>query len=169
MQETEIWNRVTNHLMETENAKQQEQFLAWLNESEENKVFFEHVKNIWDRKPVVSSSEQTVSQTFWGRFTKQKIKNFIFNQTIGNLVGFILGMWITAAFSHETLERKSVRNLFGLAGRRKVEVNTIPEWLQNTLAILVGFITLELINHFFQTKKYLVIWNFFKGKTELKK
>jgi hypothetical protein len=57
-----------------------------------------------------------------------------------------------------------LKNLFGLGGRKKVVVNEIPEWLQNGIAILVGFIVLELINHFFQSKKYLVIWEFIRRK-----
>ena len=92
----------------------------------------------------------------------KKIKEFILKQALGNLIGFIVGMWVTALFSHRVLERKGFHNLFGLAGRRKVVVNEIPEWLQNGIAIIVGFIVLELINHFFQTKQHIAAWRCFK-------
>jgi hypothetical protein len=72
------------------------------------------------------------------------------------------GMWVTAMFSHYVLEKRGINNLFGLAGRKKVAVDEIPEWLQSGIAILVGFITLELINHFFQAKKYLIVWGYIK-------
>ena len=55
-------------------------------------------------------------------------------------------------FTHSMLEKRGIKNLCGLAGRKKISVNEIPEWLQNGIAILVGFITLELINHFFKPK-----------------
>ena len=67
-------------------------------------------------------------------------------------------------FSHYILERRGLQNLFGLAGRKKVAVHLIPEWIQGVIAILIGFIALELINHFFQTKKHLIAWNYIKKK-----
>ena len=90
------------------------------------------------------------------------MKDFILKQALGNLVGFIVGMWVTASFSHYVLEKRGIHNLFGLTGRKKVAVNEIPEWLQSGIAILVGFIALELINHFFQTKKHLILWDYIK-------
>lgn len=45
----------------------------------------------------------------------------------------------------------------GLTGRKKVVVNDAPEWLQGLLSIIIGFIALELVNYFFQTKKHLVV------------
>ena len=67
-------------------------------------------------------------------------------------------------FSHYILERRGLQNLFGFAGRKKVTVHLIPEWMQGVISILVGFIALELINHFFQTKKHFVVWEFLKKK-----
>jgi hypothetical protein len=71
-------------------------------------------------------------------------------------------MWVTALFSHYVLEKRGIKNLFGLVRRNKVVVNEIPHWLQSGIAILVGFIALELINHFFQTKKHLLVWGYIK-------
>ena len=71
-------------------------------------------------------------------------------------------MWVTSMFSQYVLERRGLQNLFGLAGRKKVAVHLIPEWMQTGIAILVGFIALEFINHFFQTKKHIVVYEYFK-------
>lgn len=163
MQEQKIWEMLLNNLGGKDSDDEKEVFLKWLNQNEENKVLFYKVKILWDDENSFNEPfMQNTSLTFLGRFTKQKIKDFIFKQAIGNLIGFVIGMWVTTSFSHYALEKRGVKNFFGLAGRKKIVVNEIPEWLQSGIAILVGFIVLELINHFFQTKKYLLIWDYFK-------
>jgi hypothetical protein len=175
MQKQKTWKMLVKHLSGEESDAEKELFLKWLDLNEKNKILFYNVKKMWDDEYNLNeSSNQNITPTFFGRFTKQKIKNFILNQAVGNLIGFMIGMWVTASFSHYVLEKRGIKNLFGLAGRKKITVNEIPEWLQNGIAILVGFIALELINHFFQTKKYLIIWGFIKNsylkiKVETKK
>ncbi len=95
-------------------------------------------------------------------FTTKKAADFLVNEVLGRFVGFIVGMSTTSWFSHYVQERKSIKNLFGLMPRKKVLVNTTPEWLQWTLSALVGFIMLELINYFFRNKMYLPVWEFMK-------
>jgi hypothetical protein len=51
-----------------------------------------------------------------------------------------------------------------LAGRKKVVVNDMPEWFQYGVSVLLGFFVLEVINHFFESKKHILIWNFIKDK-----
>ena len=90
--------------------------------------------------------------------------NVVIQKTLGNLVGFAIGFFVTNSFTHYVTERRSVKNLFGLAGRKKVVVNEIPEWIQYGLSILLGFIVLELINHFFDSKKHILILDYIKKK-----
>ncbi len=78
-------------------------------------------------------------------------------------------MWVTTLFSHHVLEPRKLSNLFGLQGRKEVEVNDMPEWFQKGLAILVGFIALELINHFFQTKQHKKLYEFLRNRSANKK
>ncbi len=163
MQEQKTWKMLLKHLGGEDSNEEKEIFSKWLNKNEKNKVLFYKVKVLWDDENSIDESfKQNTSLTFLGRFTKQKIKVFILNQAIGNLIGFIIGMWVTAMFSHYVLEKRGLKNLFGLTGRKKIAVNEIPEWLQSGIAILVGFIALELINHFFQTKKHLIVWGYIK-------
>lgn len=170
MQNSKNWNRISKHLSEEETLKEKENFFLWLNEKEENKQLFEKLKSVWDglrRSPsdkegIVDKEVETKQMRFRERFTKQKMKELIIKQSLGNFVGFVVGMWVTSTFSNYVLERRGLHNLFGLAGRKKVEVNIIPEWMQTGIAILVGFITLELINHFFQTKKHIAVYEYFK-------
>ncbi len=164
MQEQKIWNMLIKYLGEADSNAEKEIFSKWLEQSENNKTLFYKVKALWnDENNSNASLKPTAIPTFFGRFTKEKIKDFIFKQAIGHLIGFMVGMWVTAMFSHHVLERRGLKNLFGLTGRKKVTVNEIPEWLQSGIAILVGFIALELINHFFQTKKHLIVWEYIKG------
>jgi hypothetical protein len=166
MKEEKTWNMLLKHLGEEDSNEEKEIFSKWLNKNEKNKALFCKVKILWDNENNVDESFKGVaSPTFLGRFTKQKIKDFILKQAIGNLIGFIIGMWVTAMFSHYVLEKRGIKNLFGLTGRKKIAVNEIPEWLQSGIAILVGFIALELINHFFQTKKHLILWGYIKKAT----
>lgn len=163
MQDPKIWNMLSKHLAAEESQEEKEVFLKWFDQNEKNKELFNKVKNVWDvDELIVHPYKQSEPITFWGRFTKQKIKNFILKQAVGNLVGFIIGIWVTSMFSHYVLEKRGLKNLFGLTGRKKVAVNEIPEWLQSGIAILVGFIALELINHFFQTKKHLIVYEYIK-------
>jgi len=163
MQEQKTWKMLLKHLGKEDSNEEKEMFAKWLNKDERNKALFYKVKILWDDENSVDESfKQNTSLTFRGRFTKQKIKDFILKQAIGNLIGFIIGMWVTTIFSHYVLEKRGLKNLFGLTGRKKIAVNEIPEWLQSGIAILVGFIALELINHFFQTKKHLMVWRYIK-------
>ncbi len=164
MKNATIWNQISKHLTEEETKEEKEVFLLWLNESENNKVYFNRVKSIWEYSE--DADEAAVKHerppTFREKFTLPRIKTFVIEQAMGNLVGFVVGMWVVATFTHKTLEKKGIKNLFGIIKRKRVVVQEIPEWLQATIAVLIGFIVLELINYFFQSKKYLVIWKYIK-------
>ncbi len=95
-------------------------------------------------------------------FTRKKVTEFLINEAIGRFVGFIVGMWSTSLFSKVVYEKKGLNNLFGLAKRKKIVVNTTPEWLQLLISVLVGFIVLELINYCFKNKLYVPVWEFLK-------
>ncbi len=163
MQEQKTWKILLRHLGKEDSNEEKEIFSKWLNQNENNKALFYKVKALWnDENSIDEFLKQKAEPTLLARFTKKKIKDFILKQALGNLIGFIVGMWVTTIFSHHVLERRGLKNLFGLTGRKKVAVNEIPEWLQSTIAILLGFIALELINHFFQTKQHLRIWEYIK-------
>ncbi|MDQ3047994.1 MAG: hypothetical protein M3R27_10630 [Bacteroidota bacterium] len=157
MQNTTSWIMVSKHLGGEESASELQQFNSWLEESEENKALFTKLKNIWDNP--VNTPVRLLDKYTW-----KGIKEILYRQTLGNLVGFIVGMWVTTLFSHHVLESRNLSNLFGLKGRKQVEVNDMPQWFQKGLAILVGFIALELINHFFQTKQHKKLYEFFLSR-----
>lgn len=161
MQHSETWLMLSKHLSGSETQQEAEVFLKWMNEDEKNRDLFNNAKKIWEGVQI----HQVISQslTLKERFSKKNVKEFLVKQAIGNFIGFVVGMWVTVMFTHHVLEKRSLKNLFGLAGRKKVEINDAPEWLQGLLSIIIGFIALELVNYFFQSKKHIAVWNYFKG------
>jgi len=157
MQDPKLWISITNHLSGMETKEEAYEFSKWLNARDENKELFNLVKDIWER-PV----DDSVHTPFLKKFTKEKIKSFIIDEALGNFVGFIVGLSVTHLFSHYVMERRGLKNLFGLAGRKKIAVSYVPEWVQWTLSVVVGFIALEFINHLIQTKQHLIAWNYIK-------
>lgn len=105
-------------------------------------------------------------ELFKNRITKDKIINFILGELVGRFVGFAVALWTSKMFSKVVYEKRGINNLFGLAGRKKVVVNTTPEWLQWLLGAIVGFIVLELVNYFFEHKMHIKLWNKITGKEE---
>jgi len=164
MQDPKLWNLLSRHLAEDESKEDKEMFLKWFNQSEKNKAYFYQVKGVWDHSEIVDEELTKIKEswTFHQKFSFLRIKKFILQQALGNLVGFTVGMWVTTTFSHNVLERRNIKNLFGLVKRENVLVNDIPHWMQVGISILVGFIVLELINYFFQTKQYLFLWNYIR-------
>ncbi|MBA3663062.1 MAG: hypothetical protein H0W61_02495 [Bacteroidetes bacterium] len=160
MQDTQACTSVIKSLSGAHSAEEREAFLKWRKESESNDEFYHKAKSIWDQ-PIKST-------TFLGKFTSKKIKWFLVNQAIGNLIGFIIGLSVTHLFSHYVIEKRGVNNLFGLAGRKKIIVNDTPEWLRWALPVIIGFIALEFVNHFIETKQHQAIWQFLKSRMKTK-
>ena len=170
MQDAKLWHLLSRHLAEDESEEEKQMFLKWFNQSEKNKEYFSKVKSVWDHSVTINEMpfRSKVLLAVREKFTFHRIKNFILQKTLGNLVGFVVGMWVTTTFSHTVLERRNLKNLFGIVKRKDIIVNDIPNWLQVVISILVGYIVLELINYFFQTKKYLVLWQYINGPMKFK-
>lgn len=157
MNDPKILVLISKHIEGKENSEEKTEFENWLNEDSNNQVIYTKIKNTW-------LGIEEVPTPFFKKFNRKFITNVVIQKTLGNLVGFAVGVLITNSFTHYVTERRNVRNLFGLAGRKKVQVNDTPEWVQDALSILLGFIVLEVINHFFESKKHIQVWNFIKSK-----
>jgi hypothetical protein len=158
MPDSLVYAAIIRHLTGEETPGEQIDFEKWLSESDANLQLFEKTKKVWDKL------QEEQPHNLWGKFTRKKIQNFILNQAIGNFIGFMIALSVTRMFSHYVTERRSVHNLFGLAGRKKIMVNDTPEWLEWLLSAVVGFIVLEFINHLIQTKQHALAWNYLKKR-----
>lgn len=157
MNDPKILVLISRHIEEKETAEEKEAFLNWLNTDKNNVILYDKIKTTWmgiEEKPT----------PFFKRFNRKYLTKVVISKTLGNLVGFAVGMLVTNSFTHYVTERRSVKNLFGLAGRKKVAVNDAPEWVQYILSVILGFMVLELINYFFETKTHLKLYNYIKVK-----
>lgn len=159
MKDYEIWQMVTKHLAKDETEQEKEIFFIWLHENTSNQQYFNRIKKVWDTD---SAEEEGVTAppelSFREKFTLPNIIDFITKQALGNIIGLSVGVWVSSTFTHKVVERKSLHNLFGLAHRKTTIVNEIPQWQQTIISIMVGYVALELVHYFFQSKKVLLVW-----------
>jgi hypothetical protein len=77
------------------------------------------------------------------------------NTTLSNFIAYLAGSLVMLLTTYESVERRALRNLFGVLPRKTVVVHLLPEWLEWTLAVLVGYLVMELVRHMIRTNKYL--------------
>jgi hypothetical protein len=81
----------------------------------------------------------------------QKLALYLYNNFLGNFLGFIIGMASTRLVSH-FFATKSIKNLWGLTTRKTLvdkQTFSILEW---SISILIGFIVFEIISKGVQKK-----------------
>ena len=91
---------------------------------------------------------------FKNTFTKPKIHKLFVNTALGNFAGYVAGSLVTVLSTYHSVERRAIRNLFGILPRREVVVHVLPEWLEWVLALLVGFLVMEFVRYAINTEKY---------------
>lgn len=75
----------------------------------------------------------------------QKLALYLYNNFLGNFLGFIIGMASTRLVSH-FFATKSIKNLWGLTARKTLvdkQTFTMMEW---AVSILIGFIVFEIVS-----------------------
>jgi hypothetical protein len=75
----------------------------------------------------------------------QKLALYLFNNFVGNFLGFIVGMASTRLVSH-FFATKSIKNLWGLTTRKTLVDKQTFSILELTISIFIGFIVFELIS-----------------------
>lgn len=81
----------------------------------------------------------------------RKFVEYIYNNYIGNFLGFVIGMASTRLVAHFFTTR-SIRNLWGLTARKTVvdkQTYTTMEWV---ISIIIGFIVFELVSKWLKKK-----------------
>ena len=82
-------------------------------------------------------------------FTRKKFQGLFINTALGNFAGYVAGSLVTIASTHSALEGRALRNLFGVLPRKKVVVHLLPHWLEWFLALMVGFLVMEVVRYCF--------------------
>ena len=88
-------------------------------------------------------------------FSLGKLRQLCVNTTLSNFVGYIAGSLVMLMTTYQTIEHRALRNLYGILPRKTVVVHLLPEWLEWTLAVLLGYVVMELVRHLIQNNKYL--------------
>lgn len=159
MKDYEIWQMITKHLAKDETEQEKDIFFTWLHENTNNQHYFNKVKKVWDAESVEDEGITAPPElSFREKFTLPNIIDFITKQALGNIIGLSVGVWVASKFTHKVTEPKSLHNLFGLIHRKTTVVNEIPHWMQTVIAIMVGYIALELVHYFLQSKKIVWVW-----------
>ena len=122
MNDPKILVLISKHIEGKETQEEKTEFINWLNENENNQKVYSKIKNTW-------LGIEEPPTPFLKKFNRKYMTNVVIQKTLGNLVGFAVGVLITNSFTHYVTERRSVKNLFGLAGRKKIQVNDTPEWV----------------------------------------
>jgi hypothetical protein len=95
----------------------------------------------------------------------QKLQQLYVKSAISNFVGYAVGSLVTLLTTYQVVERRALKNLFGLLPRHTVVVHRLPEWLEWTLSILLGYLVMELVRYLINSNKYLLL---FGGATRAK-
>ena len=88
-------------------------------------------------------------------FSRQKLQQLCVNTALSNFVGYAAGSLVMVLTTYHSVERRALKNLFGILPRKEVVVHRLPEWLEWTLAVLLGYLVMELVRHIIQGNKYL--------------
>lgn len=163
MKDYEIWLMITRHLAKDETEQEKEVFFVWLHQNNNNQLYFNKVKKLWDAEAEdETGTTEPRKLTLMEQLTLPNIVDFITKQALGNIIGIAVGLWVSKTFTHSVLERRNIHNLFGLGHRKTTIVNEIPQWLQTTISILVGYIALEMVHYFLQSKQFIALWKMMK-------
>ena len=88
-------------------------------------------------------------------FSRRKLQQLCVNTALSNLVGYAAGSLVMVLTTYHSVERRALKNLFGILPRKEVVVHRLPEWLEWTLAVLLGYLVMELVRNMIQSNKYL--------------
>ena len=88
-------------------------------------------------------------------FSLRKLRQLCVNTALSNFVGYVAGSLVVLLTTYESVERRALNNLFGILPRKTVVVHRFPEWLEWTLAVLLGYLVMEIVRHTIKNNKYL--------------
>jgi hypothetical protein len=90
-------------------------------------------------------------------FNREKFQGLFISTALGNFTGYVAGSLVTLVSTRHVVERRAIRNLFGVLPRKKIVVHVMPHWLEWLLALIVGFLVMEAVRYFFNHRKYAVL------------
>jgi ABC-type thiamin/hydroxymethylpyrimidine transport system permease subunit len=81
----------------------------------------------------------------------RKFLEYVYNNYVGNFLGFVIGMMSTRLVSHYFTTR-SIRNLWGLTAHKTVVDKHTYSTMEWTISIVIGFIVFEIVSKWLKKK-----------------
>jgi len=88
--------------------------------------------------------------------SRQKLQQLCVNTALGNFVGYVAGSLVLVLTTYHSVERRALKNLFGILPRHNVVVHQLPEWLEWTLSVFLGFIVMEFVRYIIRSNQHLL-------------
>jgi hypothetical protein len=89
-------------------------------------------------------------------FSSQKLRQLCVNTALGNFVGYVAGSLVMVLTTYRSVERRAFKNLFGILPRNEVVVHRLPEWLEWTLAVFLGYLVMEFVRYIIRSNQHLL-------------
>lgn len=89
--------------------------------------------------------------------SRQKLQQLCVNTALGNFVAYVAGSLVMVLTTYRSVERRALKNLFGVLPRHNVVVHRLPEWLEWTLSVLLGYIVMEFVRYIIKSNKYRLL------------
>lgn len=105
----------------------------------------------------IITGHKTMHEFIRNRLSRQKLQQLYAKAALSNFVGYAAGSLVTVLTTYHSVEDRALRNLFGILPRRTVVVHVLPEWLEWTLAILLGYLVMEFVRYIINSNKYLLL------------
>jgi len=90
-------------------------------------------------------------------FNRQKLQQLCVNTALGNFAGYLAGSVVMVLTTYRSVERRALKNLFGILPRQEVVVHRLPEWLEWTLAVFLGYLVMEFVRYIIRSNRYLLL------------
>ena len=90
-------------------------------------------------------------------FRLQKLQQLYVNAAFSNFVGYVAGSTVTILTTYQTVERRALKNLFGILPRKTVVVHRLPEWLEWALCIILGYLVMEIVRHILKSERFRLL------------
>ncbi len=97
-------------------------------------------------------------------FNGQKFQGLFLNTALGNFAGYVAGSLVTLVSTRHEVERRAIKNLFGVLPRKTIVVHVLPHWLEWLLALIVGFLVMEAVRYWFNHRKYAALLSALRPK-----
>jgi Na+/proline symporter len=97
--------------------------------------------------------EQQMKEFFRSSLTRPKLEKLFVSTALGNFAGYASGSIVTVICTYHSVERRAIRNMFGLLPRKSVVVHLLPEWAEWVLGVVVGFLVMEFVRYVINREK----------------